>query len=431
MFYTPHTPQDVQKMLETIGVKSVEKLFDSVPKELRAKKKLKLPKTLSEQEAAALVKGLAGENLSSGAAAWFLGAGVYNHYIPAVVDHLAGRSEFYTAYTPYQPEASQGTLQAIFEYQTMMCELTGLDVCNASMYDGSTALVEAALMSMAIKERRKVVVSGAIHPEYRQVVQSYLSDLSAELIEIDVDAQTACVALQSPNFFGIVEDCDAVSQAAHGAGALMISVSNPISLALLKPPAAYGADIAVGEGQPLGIPMSYGGPHLGIFVVKKDFLRKMPGRIVGQTADTEGKRGFVLTLSTREQHIRREKATSNICSNEALCALRATIYLTAMGKCGLKQVANLCLQNAHYAAEKIAAVRGYSLSYKGPFFNEFVVKCPKPAKDVFAELMKKKVVAGLPLSRFFPQRTNELLICTTELTSKKDIDRLCRYLPVA
>lgn len=439
MSFVPHTSEDIKEMLQVIGAKSIDELFQSIPAELRLKKLLNLPAPMSEMEVSNHVKQLANKNISVSKYASFLGAGCYNHYIPAVVNHLAGRSEFYTSYTPYQAEASQGNLTAFFEYQTMICELTGMEVANASVYDGATGLAEAVLMSFAITGKKRVVVSSTIHPEYRQVLKTYLNDLNAEIVEVNynkngqtdlaalqkaINSETACVAIQNPNFFGNIEECDEISKLVHNAQALLISVVNPISLGILKTPGEYEADIVVGEGQPLGNEMYFGGPHLGIFAARMAYVRKMPGRLVGQTVDKDGKRGFVLTLSTREQHIRREKATSNICSNEALLALRAGIYLSAIGKQGIKTVANTCLQNAHYAAQEITKLKGYQLVFNTPYFHEFVVRSPVKPSILNQKLLSEGIIGGLDLEPFYPELTNSLLFCATEVNTKPEIDYL-------
>lgn len=450
MPYIPHSQTDIQEMLTTIGVKSLDDLFQSIPSALRLKKPLRLPPPMSELEISRHIKQLANQNISNMPS--FLGAGCYHHFIPAIVNHLAGRSEFYTSYTPYQAEASQGILQAFFEYQTMICELTGMEVANASVYDGATGLAEAVLMALSITGKKKVLLTKTIHPEYRQVVQTYLKDLDATITEIDykngrtdlatlysllaMASDTACVAVQNPNFFGQIEDMTEISQKVHQAGALLIAVVNPISLGLLLPPGEYQADIVVGEGQPLGNEMSFGGPHLGIFATRKEYVRKMPGRLVGQTVDTRGQPGYVLTLSTREQHIRREKATSNICSNEALCALKAAIYLATLGKNGIRKVAELCLQKAHYLSQKITRIkvprkRGqaapsarYKLLFDGPFFNEFVIQCPRPPELINKRLLKNGIIGGLALGRFYPELKNAMLFSVTEMNTREEMDKL-------
>ncbi|MFA5794334.1 MAG: aminomethyl-transferring glycine dehydrogenase subunit GcvPA [Candidatus Brocadiia bacterium] len=444
MPYIPHTPSDIEAMLKAIGAKSVDELFCCIPEKARLKQPLKLPKAVSETEITRELTDMVRCNQGAHTMPSFLGAGCYNHFIPKVVDHLAGRSEFYTSYTPYQPEISQGMLQSFFEYQTMMCELTGLDVSNASLYDGATAVAEAALMSLAVTNKNKIVISKTVHPEYRQVLKTYLHDLSkaVNLVEIGfkdgvtdmaalkgaVDADTACVIFQTPNFFGAIEPADEISAIIHNVQGLLVSFVNPVSLALLKPPSAYGADIAIGDGQSLGNTMSFGGPHLGFMVVKKDFVRKMPGRIIGQTVDTDGQRGFVLTLSTREQHIRREKATSNICSNEGLLALRAAIHMSALGKQGLREAAEQCLQKAHYLASKLSAKPGYKLLFASPFFNEFVVQCPEPVFVINKKLLDKGIIGGLDLSGFYPELKHTMLMAVTEMNTKEEMDELVKSL---
>jgi glycine dehydrogenase subunit 1 len=443
MDYIQHTEADVKAMLKALGAKSTDDLFDSVPQEVRFRKELNLPEAHSELALSRELSRLANRNAQAGGKyACFLGGGCYDHYIPAIVDHLTGRGEFYTAYTPYQAEASQGTLQTIFEYQTCMCELTGMDISNASHYDGGTAVSEAVITSTYYaRGRSKVVVSEALHPEYRQVMKTYSVPLGLEIVEVpantgvtdmerlkvEADKDTVCVVVQSPNFFGCVEDMDEAARAAHDAGALFIACVDPMSLALLKPPGEYDADIAVGEGQPFGSEMSYGGPHFGFFTAKEKYLRKMPGRIVGQTVDTEEKRGFVMALQTREQHIRREKATSNICTNQALNAMRALVYLSAVGKSGLRAVAGLCLQKAHYAADALKS-KGVKLAFDAPFFREFAVKCKKPAAKVVEELAGKKILAGPDLGRFYKGMEDCLLVAVTEKNTKEQIDSLVEAL---
>ncbi|MFH1230135.1 MAG: aminomethyl-transferring glycine dehydrogenase subunit GcvPA, partial [Planctomycetota bacterium] len=385
---------------------------------------------------------LAAQNSHSNKMPSFLGGGCYNHFIPAVVDHLANRSEFYTAYTPYQPETSQGVLTTFFEYQTMMCELTGMEVSNASLYDGATALAEAVLMALHFSGKKKVIISRAIYPEYRATLKTWLDDLDINIVEMDfsngvtslqtlekaLDNNTACVAYQSPNFLGAIEPVDDIMELVRKyENTLVIAVVNPISLGILKSPGSYGVDIVVGDGQPLGNRMSFGGPHLGFLATRMEFIRKMPGRIVGETTDNKGRRGFVLTLSTREQHIRREKATSNICSNQALCAIRATIYLAALGKEGFNNVSYLCLQKAHYAVDKIYRLKGFKLLYQQPFFNEFVIQCENP-EMVNKKLLKSGIIGGLVLNRFYPELKNAILFCVTEMNTKDEIDKLVKIL---
>jgi glycine dehydrogenase subunit 1 len=427
-------------MLRAIGVKSVRDLFASIPENLRHKGALDLPKPMSEQEAAAHLAELAGLNTPVTQLTSFLGGGAYDHYIPAVVDAVSSRGEFFTAYTPYQAETSQGTLQIIFEFQTMIASLTGLDAANASMYDGASALAEACAGAHFTNPKAKhLIVSAGVNPEYRETIKTYNCDLGMEIVLVplvdgatDIEAlkkalaskSAAAVAFQQPNFFGVIEDAAEITRLAHEAGALSIPAVDPITLGILAPPGEYGADIAVGEAHHFGNPLGFGGPHLGFFAVKKDFVRKMPGRLVGQTNDKNGKRGWVLTLQTREQHIRREKATSNICSNEALCAFRAMAYMSAVGKGGIRHLANLCLQKAHYAADKLAKIKGVELAYIKPFFREFALKLPIDAKDLNAKVAEHSYIAGLPLGRFSPQWKNLLLVACTEKHTKEDIDGL-------
>ena len=403
MAYIANTPDDVRLMLQTIGLDSLDQLFDMVPPEFRLRGPLQIPPALTEFELTEQVSGLLARNQGADQLVCFLGAGSYDHFIPAVVDNLAGRGEFYTAYTPYQAEASQGTLQATFEYQTLVTELTGMEVSNASLYDGGSAVGEAILMALAITRRfGRVVISKTVHPEYRQIAATLLTHLEPDLVmpeapggifdrktlEAVLTDDTAAVVLQYPNFFGQLEDIDELIQAIHARGALAIVSVDPISLGLLRRPGDYGADIVVAEGQGLGNPMSFGGPYLGIMACREDYLRKMPGRIVGQTVDRNGKRCWVLTLQTREQHIRREKATSNICTNQGLLALRASIYLAAMGPTGLRQAAELSTRKAHFAALRLAEVPGLSLAFPGPFFKEFVIRSGKTRPRVLAEVRR-------------------------------------------
>ncbi len=439
MDYIPNTERDKEIMLKEMGIPSFEALLEDIPKTLR-QFSLALPHGISEPEVLKILKELSERNASTDKCISFLGAGAYEHYIPSIVDHLAARSEFYTCYTPYQPEVSQGTLQVIYEFQTLMCELTGMDVSNASMYDGSTALTEAALLSIRLKEKNKIVCSRAIHPEYRQVLRTYLEGLHTEIIEIDspegttdierlkkvVDDKTAAVLIQNPNFFGCIEDMGAISNITHKHDALFIACVNPISLGILKPPGEYNADIAVGEAQVLGNYLNYGGPYLGFFTVKKELLRKMPGRIAGETVDSNGKRCFVLTLQAREQHIRREKATSNICTNQGLLALRACLYLCALGRTGMTELANLNIQKSHYAYERLCALNVFEPAFKKPFFNEFALKAKGNIQvdKVNDYLLKKGIIWGLELSRFYPELGNSMLLCATETKTKESIDRL-------
>lgn len=438
MNFVPNTDSQKERLLARIGVKSVEELFADIPKDVRLQRPLAIKGGMSEPELVKHVKGLANLNETVEGYSSYLGAGAYEHYIPSFVDQLLLRSEFYTAYTPYQPEISQGTLQAIYEYQTLVCELTGMDVTNASMYDGASALAEAALMCCDATRREKVLVLQTVHPEYREVLRTYLPPRGVELIEVPfkdgvmdqaaletaLQEDIAGVLVQSPNFFGRLEKAEEIVQMAHAKGALVVMSVNPVSLGLLKSPGELGADIAVGEGQPFGNPLNFGGPYLGFLACRDKFVRRLPGRIVGATKDKNGKKGYVLTLQAREQHIRREKATSNICSNEALCALAFTMHLSALGKNGLKELANLNLQNAHYAAQEIAKIPGMSLAFAGPFFNEFVVKSQIEPAKINSVLLEDQIIGGLDLVRFFPELNHHLLFCVTETKCKADIDRL-------
>lgn len=441
--YIPNTDRDRQLMCESIGISSVEDLFSDIPENVRFRGRLNIPEGLSELEVADLMARLSSKNTDTSKLVCFAGAGAYDHFIPSVVGHVLARSEFYTAYTPYQAEVSQAVLQSIFEFQTLISQLTGMDVSNASMYDGATALAEAALMSVATTRRKKVLMSSAIHPEYREVVKTYAHVVDLDVVEIgykdgltDMEAlesavskDVAAVMLQQPNFFGCIEDMEGASKVAHASGALFTACVDPISLGIMKPPGEYDADIAVGEGQGLGNPMSFGGPFLGFFATKEKLVRRMPGRLVGQTVDARGKRGFVLTLQTREQHIRRERATSNICSNEALNALAATVYLSTMGKQGIREVAGLSLKKAHYAEKAISSVPGFEAVWKAPFFKEFAVKCKaKKPSEIISELSKKGILPGVDLGRFYPELEGNLLIAVTEKRTKEQIDNLVREL---
>jgi glycine dehydrogenase subunit 1 len=418
MRYIPHTAKDQKDLLACVGKPSLEALFEDVPKKVRVKKELALPQPLSEPE---LLAELGTLSSASSSASSFLGGGSYDHFIPSAVKHIVSRSEFYTAYTPYQAEASQGTLQATYEYQSMICELAGMDVANASMYDGATALAEAALLAVRATGKKEIVISSAAHPDYRQVLRTYAKGADLTVKEAPYKKTggtgdwglgngTACMILQQPNFFGCLEEVTELADKVHAAGALFIVSADPISLGLLKPPGDYGADIVVGEGQALGNARAFGGPGLGIFAVKKALVRQLPGRLSGLTTDHDGKRGFCLTLQTREQHIRRERAPSNICSNEALAALAAAAYLSLMGKSGLKKVAELCLQKANYLKKKL----GKKVVFSSPGFKEFVVKTKKPI--------------GLSLEGFYPELKGCRLICVTELAKKADLDDLAASL---
>jgi glycine dehydrogenase subunit 1 len=439
MRYIPHTEDDVRGMLQAVGAPSVDALFACVPDKLRLGGALALPAAASEQEVLAELGELAARNDHAGAQAWFLGAGTYAHFVPSAVDALISRGEFYTSYTPYQAEISQGTLQAIFEWQTMMAGLAGLEVSNASMYDGASATAEAALMALRITRRRKVAVSAALHPHYRGVLDTYLAALDVEVVEIPrapagstapfaADADTACVILQQPNFLGALEDLTAAGAAAHAAGALLIGVTNEaLSLALLRSPGACGADIACGEAQSFGIPMGFGGPHLGFLCTRTRYVRQMPGRLVGATEDGHGRRGFVLTLSTREQHIRRERATSNICTNQGLCLLMATIYLALLGRRGLRRLAEINLAKAAYARTRLAEA-GLRPLLEAAHFNEFAVAPRGDAAAALARAREAGVVAGLDLAPHAPELGPALLVCATELSTRAQIDRLAEAL---
>ena len=445
--YIPNTKECQQQMLETIGLNSPEDLFQAVPQELRVKTGLKLEAAMSELELMQKLKALTEKNLGTEKLTCFLGAGAYDRYIPSVIRHLTSRSEFYTAYTPYQPEISQGTLQAIFEFQTMIANLTGMDVANASMYDGASACGEAALMAAASTNRRQILVSRAVHPEVRKVLSTYVGFHGIELAEIDVNdgvtdldslrtllsGDTAGVVLQNPNFFGIIEDLSPLEQVIHEKNAMMIvNVSDPLSLALIKSPGEYKADIVVGEGQSFGINLSFGGPYLGFMAATNKLLRKLPGRIVGETTDVDGKRAFVLTLQAREQHIRREKATSNICSNQGLNALTATIYLSVMGRQGLVEAAEQSMNKAHYAMEQLKKA-GVNPLFDKPFFNEFAVALHQDADAINKKLLEQEILGGYildneSLSDMGLSQQKAMLLCVTEKRTKEEIDRLVSVL---
>lgn len=438
--FTPHTPQEIEEMLQAVGVKSIEDLFQKVPEKHRFPE-LDLPEALTEMEIAEELKQISSANASVDDFISFLGAGAYNHYIPAAVDMILRRGEFYTAYTPYQPEVSQGTLQAVFEFQSLMTELSGMDVSNASHYDGATAAAEAANLAYHFfrGKRKKVLISKTVNPQYRQTIRTYMQGLDdvfvtgdegtgpdtwkvAQLTEM-IDNDTAIVMVQYPDFFGRIYDYTKLVNIAHEQGALVCFIFNPTAMGLLKPPGAFDADIAVGDGQPLGIPLSFGGPYLGIFTIKDKYVRKLAGRLVGETVDEEGQRAYVLTLTAREQHIRREKSTSNICTNQGLMALAATVYLSLLGKQGFKQVANLCYQKAHYAAQRIGDLEGYELAFPDtPFFHEFVIKTPRPVNEINLHLQNHWILGGYDLSQDYPELKNHMLVAVTEKISKLDID---------
>jgi glycine dehydrogenase subunit 1 len=441
--YIPHTESETADMLKTIGLNSISDLFETVPESFRFPA-LDLPPRLTEMEALSEAEDISLVNKSVKELVCFLGAGAYHHYIPTVIDNMLRRGEFYTAYTPYQPEVSQGTLQAIFEFQSLIGYLTGMEVCNASHYDGATAAAEAAVLAFHNfrKKRKKFVLSTAVNPQYRDTLRTYLRGFDVEFVGEDcddpmeradnlipkIDKDTAMVLVQYPDFYGRITDLSKIAQATHEAGALLAVATNPIALAMLKPPSEMGADIVIGEGQPLGIPLSFGGPYLGFFATKKEYLRKVAGRLVGETVDEKGQRGYVLTLTAREQHIRRERATSNICTNQGLIALAATIYMSTLGKQGMKQVSELCYHKAHYAAEQISQLPGFSLCHEEPFFHEFVICCPKPAAEINAQLLDYDILGGYDLGQDHPSLKNHMLVAVTEMNAKDEIDYLCQAL---
>lgn len=435
MAYIPNTDSDRAEMLKAIGPSSIDALFDPIPKRLQLHEELNIPKALDQIALTKHYQALAAKNADAESYPTFLGAGVYDHYVPPTVGAITGRSELYTSYTPYQPEVSQGVLQSIYEFQTLVAELYGMDIANASMYDAATGLAEAAIMAADLTGRRRILVPDTIHPAYRQVLETYVRYIGIELVSVPSDGgvidlndlsvtdSDGALLAQQPNFFGNLEPMAELAERAHAAGAMLITVNDPISLGILKPPGEYEVDIAIGEGQSLGCTMGYGGPLLGLFTCKDKYLRRLPGRIVGATKDIEGRPAYVMTLRTREQDIRREKATSNICTNVALYALAATVYLATMGKQGMRQVAELCLQKAHYAANEIAGIPGFSLSFpKAKFFKEFAVDTPVPAKQINQRLWEAGIVGGYPLAE------NRLLFAVTERRSKEEIDRLAGVL---
>ncbi len=433
MAYIANSDEDRKAMLQEIGVPDFEALIDYIPEDLRLKRPLDLPAPLSELEALAHMEALANQNKRS---IIFAGAGAYDHYIPAAVRHILWRSEFYTAYTPYQPEVSQGTLQAIYEYQTFICRLTGMDVANASMYDGGSALAEAALMAAHHTRRSRILIPENVNPAYVHIIETYTQHQAIELVRIPLqdgvvdtaaltqalDDNAAAVILQHPNFYGLLEDPEIIGQLAHEKGALFITFVDPISLVLLQPPGEYGADIVVGEGQGLGNPLNFGGPYLGIFAAKKELIRKMPGRIVGRTVDIEGKTAYVTILQTREQHIRREKATSNICTNSQLCALAATVYLSLVGEHGIRRAAEMSLKNSHYLAAEISRIPGFQLKFGQPFFKEFAVETPVPAREIIDQLADQGIIAGVDLESL--GMGSGLLIAVTEKRTQNEMDQL-------
>ncbi len=437
MSYISLSDKDKKKMMDRIGVSSYEDLFKTIPKEIKIKDDLKIPSSMTEPELINYFEKIAQKNKN-----WeyqsFIGAGSYNHIIPSIVDYLSSRGELVTPYTPYQPEVSQGTLQIIFEFQTLISQLTGMDISNASLYDGASGAAEAVLMANRIIKRPKVLIGGTVHPQYRRVIQTYVKNIGIDVIEIGyldsgtidiesmkkkIDDQTTAVVCQYPNFMGIIEDLAQISEIVHSTEALLIVlIGDAVSLGILESPGNFGADIVAGEGQSFGIPMSFGGPYLGFIACREKFLRQFPGRISGLTKDIEGKRGFVLTLSTREQHIRRERATSNICTNQALCALRASIFLESMGQEGLKELAWQNIQKSHYALDKLCAIKGIRQRFKGEFFNEFVIELTKKWKEIEDNLIENKILAGLSLQPYYKELDNCVLVCVTEVCQKEEID---------
>jgi len=445
MRFIPHTERDIREMLETIGVQNVDQLFAGIPDNLQlGKKHLDLPAALSESEVISALRQIQMRNPDTEEISSFLGAGAYRHYSPAVVGSLIQRGEFSTSYTPYQAEVSQGTLQAIFEFQTMIAMLTGMDVVNASMYDGASAIAEAVLMSNRINQQKEYMIASVVHPEYRQTTETYLRGTDHKLISVpynsdgrtdfefiraNLNDRTSAVVLQSPNFFGIVEEYEQLSRELKEQNTLLIVVvAEPLSLGILKPPGERDADIVVGEAQSFGLPVSYGGPYVGFFATREKFVRQMPGGLAGETIDRKGRRSFVLTLSTREQFIRRERATSNICTNQGLCMLAVTIYLALMGKQGLRELALLNLRKADYLKNKLSKTKGFSIQFNADTFNEIVLKCPRPATEIIDALLEYKILAGLPLGDYYQELDDSLLICATELNTVEAIDRLVEKL---
>ncbi|MBM4262500.1 MAG: aminomethyl-transferring glycine dehydrogenase subunit GcvPA [Deltaproteobacteria bacterium] len=444
MRYTPHTPADQEQMLRALGFSSVDELYRHVPETLRGRAHIDLPDGLNELAVRRRLSALAARNATAADWSFFLGGGIYHHFIPSAVDAIVSRAEFLTSYTPYQPEVSQGTLQALYEYQTLICQLTGMEVSNAAVYDGASAAAEAVLMSRRIQpsKKRRVLVSRALHPQYRQVIATYfknLTDVTLEEIPFDarggtdgekltaqIDERTMCVVVGYPNFFGVVEDLAPLQAACAKAGAQLITVTTEaLALALLKPPGMWGTDIAVGEGQSLGVPMNLGGPAYGFFACQKKFVRSMPGRLVGETVDSDGRRGFVLTLATREQHIRREKATSNICTSQTLCAIASTVYMSLMGKAGLRRLAEVNLARAHDAERKLVEQAQCGRVFDAPFFNEFVIRVKDPGA-VLARCAQQKIAAGVALEQWYPELKDCLLICVTEMNEPEEVETLVR-----
>lgn len=439
--YIPNTSEVEKEILKEIGVASFDELISNIPEKFRDVCEVNLPPPLSEPEVVKLLKDISSKNISTESHVSFLGAGVYDHYIPPVIDFLIARSEFYTAYTPYQAEVSQGTLQSIYEYQSLICGLMDMDISNASLYDGATATAEAIFMACNITKRSKAVISELVNPFYLEVLKTYLGsrDIEIEMLP-EVEGQTdfcgleekvkdaACLVVQSPNFFGVVEELDGLKEILENSGSLFVMIVDPVSLGLLKGPGEYGADIAVAEGQSLGIHQSFGGPFLGVIAARRDFIRSMPGRIAGMTEDAEGKRAFTLVLQTREQHIRRERATSNICTNQALMALSACIYLSLIGKKGIKKVAELCVQKSHYLSDRVSRLKGFDLVYRKPFFKEFAVSTPVKAEAIIKAGLEEGFFPGIALADFYPERENQLLIAVTEKRSMEELDSFVSFL---
>jgi len=446
MSYISLSEKDKKEMLAKIGISSVDELFCSIPDDLKVKQKLDVPEALTEPELTRQIEEIANQN-SYHHFLSFLGAGAYSHVIPSVVDYLSSRGEFISPYTPYQPEVSQGTLQIIFEFQTLICQLTGMDIANASLYDGASGAAEAALMAHRLKSRPKILVAKSVHPQYREVIQTYSRNLDLSVVEIaysdrgevdfedlnkKLDEDTSAVLIQSPNFFGVIENIANISALTHERQALsVVVVAEPVSFGILEAPGNLGADIVSGEGQSFGIHLSFGGPYLGFMACQKEFLRQFPGRIAGETKDVDGKRGFVLTLSTREQHIRRERATSNICTNQAWCALRATIFLELLGKKGLKELAWQNIQKANYARDKITQIKGIKPRFRGACFNEFILEFKNPWADIDTFLQEKGIIGGLSVEESYPELANCVLVCFTESHKKEDIDRFIGHLEKA
>jgi glycine dehydrogenase subunit 1 len=443
--YVPLTAKDREKILETIGAASFDELLEGLPEELRFKGKLNIRPGKSEQALRGLLEGLASMNTTVDAMPAFVGAGAYNHYVPSTVDALISRSEFFTSYTPYQPEISQGTLQAVFEFQTLVCQLTAMDVANASLYDGASAVAEAALMARRVTRRAKVLLSGALHPAYRETTATYMQTFRGDIHELPFSAETgrtpteaiaaafsddtACLVVQSPNFFGSIEDLEEIAALVHEKGALLVvAVAEPLSLALLNPPGRLGADIVVGDGQSFGNSLSYGGPYVGFMAIRQKFLRQMPGRVVGRTTDHEGRSAFCLTFATREQHIRRERATSNICTNQGLAALAMAIYLVSVGRSGLRDLARINLSLAEYLKDRLKEIPGVSPAFNAPTFNEFALRLPAPAEKTLRRLREKGYIGGVALSRWYEGLDDVVLVCATEMNSKEEMDGLATAL---